>query len=392
MKRTFLFITICFASLHSAAQSNIDAVLSQVATNNKTIVAEQQHWEAKKLEYKTGISLPNPQAEYDYLWGNPSNVGNETEFVAYQPFDFPTSYIKRRQAADLQIAQADFFVQSKRQDVLLEAKVVCIELVYRNKLQTVLNQRLQQTQKLAADFQTRLDKGYGNQLELNKAKLQVLQTQSAAAFNETEITQLNSRLTDLNGGVALTFNDTVYPALPELPAFEALEQTIEESDPARKALEQQQLIAEKQVEVSKSLWLPSLQAGYKRQTMLGQQFNGLHIGVGIPLWERKNSVRFQRAELLAAQYRSDEHRTEHYYDINRQYEQYQTLKTTFETYRSQLSLINNIPLATKAFELGEFSSAEYFLEVSYFNNAVDNFLELEMQLQRSVAELMKYQL
>lgn len=392
MTRVLLFIALCVTSLRGTAQSNIDAVLAQVQKNNKTIAADRQQWEARKLEYRTGISLPNPQAEYEYLWGNPSNIGNEMEFLAYQPFDFPTSYIKRRQAADLQIAQADFFVQSGRQDILLQAKIVCIELVYRNKLRTLFNQRLQQTQKLASDFQTRLDKGYGNQLELNKAKLQALQMQSATALNETQIKQLNVRLKELNGGTALVFTDTIYPLLPELPVFEALEQTIEENDPVRKALEQQQRIAEKQVEVSKALWLPSFQAGYKRQGMLGQQFNGLHVGVGIPLWERKNTVRTQRAEVLTAQYRVDEHRTEHYHDINRQYEQCQTLRTNFDAYRTQLASLNNAPLLNKAFALGEIGSAEYFYETSYVNNAVDTYLDLEYQLHQVLAELLSYQL
>ena len=42
------------------AQSNLDNVLSTVATNNKTFKAQSQYWEAQKASYKTGLSPTDP--------------------------------------------------------------------------------------------------------------------------------------------------------------------------------------------------------------------------------------------------------------------------------------------------------------------------------------------
>jgi outer membrane protein, heavy metal efflux system len=50
------------------------------------------------------------------------------------------------------------------------------------------------------------------------------------------------------------------------------------------------VIGQQMVEVSKALNLPKFETGYHYQAMLGQRFNGLHLGLTIPLWENKNKV------------------------------------------------------------------------------------------------------
>ncbi|MFB0924314.1 MAG: hypothetical protein QMB65_03365, partial [Vicingaceae bacterium] len=97
------FLLLTTASIK--AQNTLENVLSDIAKNNKSIIANQQYWEAKKLSYKTGINPENPKFEYEYLAGN---NGNQIDYYVVQAFDFPTSYIKKNQVANRQIAQSDF--------------------------------------------------------------------------------------------------------------------------------------------------------------------------------------------------------------------------------------------------------------------------------------------
>ena len=48
MKHLLTF-AICISALHATAQSTVDAVLSQIEQNNKTLIAQRQYCEAKKL-------------------------------------------------------------------------------------------------------------------------------------------------------------------------------------------------------------------------------------------------------------------------------------------------------------------------------------------------------
>jgi hypothetical protein len=232
------------------AQNDLASVLAAVERNNKTLATQRQYWEGKKLEYKTGLSLPNPTVQGQYLIGSPAAAGNQTDFFAVQPFDFPSTYKKKRQLAEMQAQQSGNSLAQTRQTVLLEAKLSCIEITYRNKLRVHLARRKASLEAMARDFQTKLDRGEGNMLNVNKARLQLLEVNQLIQENEMALQALSTLLIGLNGGVALVFTDSIYPASPSNLSFDALEQANEAADPLLKALQQERDITEKQVELS----------------------------------------------------------------------------------------------------------------------------------------------
>jgi outer membrane protein, heavy metal efflux system len=379
-------------SVSAFAQSNIENILAEIRKNNKTIQATSQYYEAQNLQYKTGNTPANPTVEYDFLSGSPANAGNQHDFIVVQQFDFPTAYIKKAQLVKTQTAQTEFQLIASKQDVLLEAKKHCIELVYQNKLQIQLAQQKQNTEKLLADFQTKLDKGEGNILDVNKAKLQLIQIKKQVQQNISDIAQHNQKLTALNGGNAITFTDTTYPTLQTIPPFEQLEKEYENADPLRKILQQEKLITQKQVELSKSMLLPKMELGYHYQGILGQTYNGIHTGISIPLWENKNTVKQKQAQLLFSDLQLQIHSTEHYYEIKNLYEKYTNLKITLHEYQTIFATLNNTTLLNKALALGELTTIQYFMEINYYTEALNNFLQTEKEYHAAIAELYKHRL
>jgi outer membrane protein, heavy metal efflux system len=231
------------------------------------------------------------------MYGFPVNAGNQTDFLINQTFDFPTSYGKRNQLAESRISQSDLQFTAGRQDILLEAQQTCLELVYRNKLQVQLVERKAYTEDLLASFEKRLNTGEGNILDVNKAKLQLIEINKDYHLNLSEINQLIQKLTGLNGGEALAFTSTAYPVLAPIEDFEELFTEIQAKDPTLKFIEMDIASSQKQLELSKALALPKLEAGYRHQGILGQRFNGFHFGTTIPLWENKYKVMQSEAEL-----------------------------------------------------------------------------------------------
>jgi len=388
---TFTILLLLFAT-SGMSQSNIDNVLAGIAKNNKTILANSQYQEAQKLQYKTGLAPYNPVVNYDYMIGSPATAGDQTDFTVTQTIDFPTAYIKKKQLSEKQIEQSEFQHTSVRQDILLNAKKLCIELVYRNKLQSQLIQRKQYTDKLFNDFQTMLSVGEGNILDVNKAQLQLIEIKKEFQQNLSLINQLNQKLTALNGGNAIVLSDTIYPLMANIQAFEQLENEIENSDPIRKSLEQEKLISQKQVELTRTMSLPKIEAGYRYQGILGQTFQGVRLGLTIPLWENKNTVKTHQAKLMFTHLTLQDHHNEHFYEIKQQYEKYQNLKITLDEYKTVFASLNNTTLLNKALASGQISTIEYFIEMSYYNNALNNYLQSEKEFQEVIAELYKYQL
>jgi outer membrane protein TolC len=374
------------------AQSGTENVLAEIKKNNKTIIAYMQYWEAQKLQYKTALNPNNPVVEYDYLVGNPAEMGNQTEFSVNQSFEFPSAYFKKKQLAKQQSAQAEYKFAAARQDILLQATKSCLQLVYHNKLHLRIMQQKQNIEKLYDDFKTKMEKGEGNMLDVNKAQIQLLEIKKEFQDNLSEINQLNQKLTELNGGIAISLSDTVYPVLPFIPSFEQLENDYESNDPLRKNLEQEKNIAQKQIEVSKALLLPKMELGYHYQGFSGQKFNGIHTGISIPLWENKSTVKQRKAQLLFAELELQAHINEHYYHIKHIYEKYSNLKASLEEYQNSLMSLSSNMLLDKALELGHISALEYFMEISYYYNVYTSYLRMESEYYITVAELQKYRL
>jgi outer membrane protein, heavy metal efflux system len=392
MKYKILIAIILCSAANSFAQTSIDQLLKEIEKNNKSILAEKQYWEAQKLSYKTGLTPDNPKAEIDYMVGRPEGAGNQRDIVVTQGFDFPTSYGKRKSLSDEQIGNVDNQMNAFRQEILLEAKLLCIELVYRTKFQDQLKERLTTADRLLAATNQQIERGETSILNVNKVKLLQLEIKNQSALSATQIKTLQHKLDELNGGTPLnTAGITLSPEIVLQP-FEEIDSLIEANDPVVKTIKQEREIASRQVSLTKSLTLPKLEGGYHQQAILGQTYEGFHFGMTIPLWENKNKVKTQQAKLAFSELAIQEHRTQHYFENKQLYEQYSHWKNTYTEYQAILTSANNEELLSKALEHGEINLIEYLMETRYFYDAINRSLEAEKELQSSIARLLKFQL
>lgn len=374
------------------AQSTLDQLLASVQANNKTIQAEQRRMEASKAFFQTGLSLPDPSVSLDWMRGFPSSAGNQTDLTAAQAFDFPTAYKYRREVADLKTGQTAYESELVRKDILLEAKRTALHLVYLNKRMAELERRQASAQRFFDNYQKKLEQQDATILDVNKARLLLVNVQTERQLLETEIAANQQTLSGLNGGIPVVFTDTVYPPAPELPDLETLVNTIEQADPMLKFLQTQRQTSEAEAKLTKALLLPKFEAGYRYQGLLGQTFHGVHTGVSIPLWENKKRLNYAAVQLLEYDARIEEHRTAHFNEIKRLFEQYQSLRQNHEAYRGNLQAVSNTALLDKALQAGQITVLEYFLEATLYYESVDRWMELEAAWQKVGAELFKFSL
>ena len=116
------------------AQDPYASILSEIEANSIQLSALREHIEADKLGNRSGLSLSNPEIEFNYLWGSPSPIGNRTDLSLSQSFDFPTVYGHRIKMAKLQNHNLDWLYKAERLQILLLAKEKLINLVYYNAL------------------------------------------------------------------------------------------------------------------------------------------------------------------------------------------------------------------------------------------------------------------
>lgn len=126
------------------AQSGIEQVLKNIEANNKELQANAQLITSQKLEAKTDNNLPDPTLSYAHLWG--AKDKNETigELVVSQSFDFPSLYATRNKLNRLKAGAFDSQADVFRQEKLLLAKEVCLDIIMLRQQKHILEERLQQ--------------------------------------------------------------------------------------------------------------------------------------------------------------------------------------------------------------------------------------------------------
>lgn len=392
IRSTCTLIFIITAVVAPKAQTGMDNVLNEIERNNKSLATERQYLEAQKLSFQTGLNPENPKFEYDHLPGRPDGAGTQQDFSVTQAFDFPTAYGKRHNVSSEQIKQAELAFSAAKQRILLEAKLSCIDYVYRSKLALELEKRRRHADVLSAAIQKQMQQGESSILDVNKVKLLQLDINSQAALNSTSLQALQYKLDELNGGIPVNLSVLQYPLIESLPTFEALDIVIEANDPEIKVMEQHKQVSQKQVGLTRSLALPKFEGGYHRQSILGQTYEGLHVAMSIPLWENRNRVKTERARLTLSELETVEHRNMHHYKNRQLYERYLHWLKAKSDYEAILTNASNEELLNKALEAGQLSLIEYLMEVRYFYDAILKSLEAEKALHEQIAELYKFEL
>lgn len=392
MKRNIILVGMFFVLVSAKAQtSGIDYVLKSIEENNKELRANEHLTVSKKLEAKTNNNLPDPSINYSYQFGHPQELGKSGELTVTQGFDFPTLYGSRSQLNKLKATSFDYQFDSFRRQLLLAAKEACIDLIQLNKQRALLNERLRNAQLLSEVYVRRLETGDANALETNKINLELMNVKTEATMNEGARQSKLQELIAMNGNVPLEFDETEYTPLADLPDFEQLKQEVLPSDIDLRSLDSESAVAKKQISVNKSGWLPKLELGYRRNTGLGEQFNGFVVGMSVPLFENKNKVKTAKAQSLYAdlQRAGIEEKTESVlYGL---YKEATTLSASMKEYNRLLG-VTDMKLLRQALDARQISLIEYFTEVSVIYQSRQNFMELENRYQKVMMQIFKNRL
>lgn len=385
--KSLIYILIYFVPFAAMAQDGYDAVLQLIETNNTTLAALREQTESQKIGNRTGIYISNPEVEFNYLWGNPSKIGHRTDFAVRQSFDFPTAYGHRRNIADLQNANAELVYKSERTNLLLLAKQTCIELVHYNALVKEYSVRLDNAQRIADTYRIRLDKGDANILEYNKAKLNLATIQTELTKIEAERVALLAELKRMNGGKEISLSqDEFFP--PALPVnFEEWYSSAEAKNPVLQYVKGEINIGKEQVRLNRALSLPKFSTGYMSEKVVGEQYQGITLGVSIPLWEKKNTQRYAQARVKASEMALVDAKNQFYNRLESLYGKASVLRQNALEFRRTITANRNDALLKKALDSGEISLLDYLLEIGYYYDAIVQALEIERDYELALAEL-----
>ena len=392
MKQFIVITLLASAALSVNGQNSIDAVLRSIEANNKELQANNQLTVSKKLEAKLDNNLPDPSVSYVHQYGNREGMGIQGELVASQSFDFPSVYVQKNKLAKSKAASFDRQGAEFRQQILLQAKEICLDLVLLNQQRALLDQRRQNAEQLAELYAMRLETGDANILETNKIDLELLNAKTEARMNESARIAKLQELATLNGGIAIDFTDTTYMSDGDILSFEELCAEAVTSNPQLLTLKSEQVAARRQLSVNKSKSLPSFELGYRMNTATGgERFNGFLVGISIPLFSNRNNVKQAKAQALYTDLQLESTTTVES-ELHQLYNQSVALKTSMDEYNTVLKSQNSLALLNKAIQTGQISMIEYFVDVTTFYQSMQNYMQLQNEYQKVMAQLYKYKL
>jgi outer membrane protein TolC len=370
-----------------AAQDRIDGVLSSIEDNNTTLKALRENVEAQKLENRTGIFLDSPEVGFNYLWGTPGSIGNRTDVNVSQRFDIATLSGLKGKVADGQNRLAELQYLAGRMDIMLEAKLYCIDLIHYNALLKEMELRRSQAEAIAGAYERMLAQGDANRLEYNKAQLNLSVAEGEMARIAIERDALLSELKKLNGGQDVRLDDDRFEDIAFPPDFDEWYAEAEQRNPVLAYVRQEVEVGKTRVGLNRAMGLPAFSGGYMSEKVAGEQFRGITLGISIPLWENRNRVRQAKAAVRAAEMRSEDAKLQFYSRLQTLYNRAAGLRLSAGKYRRSLTALSNTELLKKALDAGEISLLEYIVETGLLYETVNKTLEAERDFYRAYAEL-----
>lgn len=232
--------------------------------------------------------LPATGALADPLLTAESPTGNFYTLGVTQAFSMPVAYRREKALQRARISRSESAVAVAGQDIKLQTALVYNEWQYQWTLVRQLEIQDSLLQNLAVAAERMYREGQTDAVAAQYARLQAATLHSRLRQARQGATAAYAQLSALTGVSADRQPEPLDPMpLRNIPVI-AADSLPWQANPALQTLQQEVLVAEREVEVAKSRGLPELMLGYlnqgERNSPVGNRFN---VGITVPLWRKQ---------------------------------------------------------------------------------------------------------
>ena len=389
----FLSIIACAASLSVAAQGSISDVVASVEQNNARLKAARARVSSDSIALRASNNLEDPRFAFEYNFGS-KNVGDKWAIGVSQGFEWPSIYSERSRANNHRIDALSAAERAERADLILNTRLICLNLIYTNRRIDAQDLILKNVDELFSLYNKAFEHGEASIIDINKIKIERIATLQALNELKSQRNSLKEQLIGLNGnkpieGVSL---DALldYPA-EELAAIDAYRSLYATNNPQAEYFNYIDNSARSNMKVARMGWLPKLELGYKYTNELGDGFNGVTVGASIPLFSNKRKVAAAKAEAITNELNRTTYQSDVEALLKAEYAQAVALKSQIAQYGDVIADNSNFTMLRKALDGGQITLLNYLLELRYFLDAKNKYLDLEHSYHATIASLSRYQ-
>ena len=372
----------------NAGAVEIKDVLKEINSNNLTLRAAAQNNSADNLELRSDNTLPATAIEYSPFFRSGVTGLASSELIVRQDFDFPTLYHSRSKVADTQQVALEKGLDAERAELLTQARIKCLELIYNRHTSEILSQRKAAGDSLLALYEEKLRLRSATILELNKIKLEQSEIEREIAENDMAATLLIQELTALNGGKALDLAGLEYDVESRSVILPESIDGLMAVNPGIGAAEAGVKSAEAEDSLGKQSWVPTLSVGYRRNTEGNEASNGFLVGAEFPLFSIGKKSKAASARLAAARLTLESTLMDEKTRLDSELERLHTLQKSIATYDTPL-INETLNLYKESLQAGGLSLSDYYTETSFLYDRLQTRARLENEFQSLLASFYK---
>ncbi len=388
MNRT-LIITLAatlLAATPCAAQDDLQRILESVERNNLTLKAEAHTTAGRTLEARTGNSLDPLSVSYSSAGDRPDALGKKGELEVSQSFDLPMLYATRSRIARTLAQQYEAEYLALRQQVLLEAKEVYLELCALQGIVELNRPRLTAAEHMATLFAARFETGDATSIDKHRTEFEYLLLKEELSAIDMRMIELSQRLAVLNGG-ELPESGYAMPSPEARMPLELLLADWEEYAPDLTALRLQEESARYDVRLSRQQALPKVELGYKYEYGPAECFNGFKAGLSIPILSNRHNVKRARALEEAAKANTESALAQKRGAGRELYLKTEYTGKLLESFGGMPDAPAYTDLLGRMLEAGQINIVDYYSELATFYSALETRIRTDLEYRLGLARL-----
>lgn len=386
-KRMFFVAAVALLSVETWAQ-DIDGILRSVERNNVELRALKKGGEAQALDIKSQNTLEDPSVEYSPFFAKGVGGVASSELVVKQGFDFPTLYAARGKSGRLQREVVDLQYLTSRRDVLLSAKLLCLDMVLLNQERELLAMRRKNAEELLTLYERKMQHGEATAIEVNKVKMDRMTVETEVSQNNAAHRTALESLLALNGNKPLEFDMAEYPRTAFAGDYEAVYDRAVAMELTLRSAGAEVKASAQDVKVNKQNWMPKLEVGYRRNTEQDDASNGFMVGASFPLFSSRHKLKSAKARLEESELQLDNARLRTESLIRSRINELRQTRRAADVYDTKL-LYGTLGLLRKAVEGGEMSLTDYYVEADAVYRNLQAHMQLENKYQKILADVCK---
>ena len=381
-----ILLSASCGSLRAQSMESIDSVLAAVERNNLELRALQQNNEASRLEIQSQNNLQQDlSVSYSPFFTRGYDGVSSSELVVSMGFDFPSQYVSRGKSGKLQNQALDMQYALQRRDILLQAQLLCLDLVRLNQEKELLDTRMANADELLALMEKRFAEGGANVIEVNKVKMERMNVRTLAAQNEAARQNALQSLRAMNGNIPVELLAAEYPAASDIVDYDEFYAEVMATDAGILSAEASVDAAAQEIKVNRQNWLPKFEVGYRRNTAMTEASHGFLVGASLPLFSSRNKTKIAEARHTAAQSELENARLQAETQLQSRYNELQQIRSAVQTYDVPL-MHSTLDALKSAVLAGQMSVIDYYVEADNVYGNLSTYLSLENQYRKLLAE------